>query len=150
MPVNRQNVRALISAFLPLRRKELGVLLASLSEDEVEDDLRVAVAAAGGSVVFHLFVDTEEPYDWSRFHKMMMRRLRQLPDQDLWKVEAVVQGLSGDTRAFEGVSDDDRLQISLAVLESAAALVPEDELAQLAERAAMRALAMENVFLAGR
>ncbi|GAA3621520.1 hypothetical protein GCM10022223_43000 [Kineosporia mesophila] len=150
MAVNGKNVRALISAFLPMRRQELGTLLAGLSEDEAEDDLRVAVAAAGGTVVFHLFVDTEEPLDWTKFQEQVVGRLRGSPNRDPQKVEAVVRGLAGDTRAFDGISEDDRLEISLAVLESATALKPAAELAELVQRASTRAVAMGTAFQTGR
>jgi len=143
--VNAANVKALISVFLPLRRRELAALLSGQAEADVEDDLRVAVAAAGGTVVFHLFVETEQAFDRARFCEQVATHLRHRPASARWQVEAMVRGLEGVTSAFEGIGDDDRLEITLAVLESAAELVPALELTQLVQRAQVRALAMGRV-----
>ncbi len=150
MSVNQQNVKALISAFLPMRRRRLGAVLAGLSEQEAEQDLRLAVSAAAGTVVFHLFVDTEEPLDRIQFRRRVVGFLPHLEKPQLWKVEAVIRGLEGVTQAFEGVTEDEKLEISLAVLETASALVPPAELRQLAERAVIRALAIGQVAQLGR
>lgn len=150
MAVHAANVKALISVFLPLRRRELGALLSGQAEADIEDDLRVAVAAAGGTVVFYLFVETQQPFDRAQFCEQVAGHLRHLPASSRWKVEAMVRGLEGITSAFEDIGDDDRLEITLAVLESAAELVAARELAQLVQRAQTRALAMGRVRPEGR
>ncbi|GAB3255040.1 hypothetical protein [Kineosporia babensis] len=144
MSVNQQNVQALISAFLPMRRQQLGAVLAGLSEEQAEHDLPLAVSAASSTLMFHLFIDTEEPLDRSQFRREVARSLR-VEKASLWKVEAVLAGLEGVTAAFEGVTEDEKLEISLAVLETASKAVPASELEQLTGRAAARAAAMGHV-----